>query len=71
MVFLVDATAHHLIYDVSRMEGTMGELLMWQVKMIQTYRHNIKERYRRWRGAKEPAIQLDAYPPYEIHYDHH
>jgi amino acid transporter len=66
-----DETAHHLIYDVSRMEGTMGELLMWQVRMIQTYRHNLKERYKRWRGAKEAVTPLEIYPPYEIHYDHH
>ena len=67
-----DETAHHLIYDVSRIEGTMGELLMWQVRMIQTYRHNILERLKRFRQTKQTApIKFESYPPYEIQYDHH
>ena len=67
-----DEAAHHLIYDVSRIEGTMGELLMWQVRMIQTYRHNILERFKRFRQPKQPEpVEFQSYPPYEIHYDHH
>ncbi|MBA3873483.1 MAG: amino acid permease [Anaerolineae bacterium] len=63
-------TARHLIHDVSRIEGTMAELLGWQTRMMQTYRHNLLERIHRFR---KPAIlpKMDTYPPYEIHYDNH
>ncbi len=69
----VEQTAFHLIHDISRIEGTMAELLMWQTQMLQTYRHNLIERIRRWRerDVKKAVLQLDAYPPYEVHYDHH
>ncbi|HVO41366.1 MAG TPA: hypothetical protein VMT34_02030 [Aggregatilineales bacterium] len=63
--------ARHLIHEVSRIEGTMAELLEWQTHMMQTYRHNLLERIRRWRSKDEEAIQLDTYPAYQIHYDNH
>jgi amino acid transporter len=68
-----ERTAYHLIHDISRIEGTMAELLMWQTRMLQTYRHNLLERFNGWRGRglKPPVIHLQRYPPYEIHYDHH
>lgn len=63
-------TARHLIHDVSRIEGTMAELLGWQTRMMQTYRHNLLERIHRFH---QPQFlpKLDTYPPYEIHYDNH
>lgn len=68
-----DQTAHHLIHDVSRIEGTMAELLMWQTRMIQTYRHNLLERIQKFRSRKAASVSthLQTYPPYEIHYDNH
>jgi len=64
-----DALRRHLIHDVARIEGTMGELLDWQTRMMQTYRHNLLQRIRH-RRVHSP-VHMDAYPQYEIHYDHH
>jgi hypothetical protein len=63
-------TARHLIHDVSRIEGTMAELLGWQTRMMQTYRHNLLERIHRWRKPQILPV-IETYPPYEIHYDNH
>jgi amino acid transporter len=61
----------HLIHDVSRIEGTMAELLTWQTHMMQTYRNNLLERIHHLRrGAKTP-LELKPYPPYQLHYDNH
>ncbi|MEP7284755.1 MAG: hypothetical protein ABI947_03175 [Chloroflexota bacterium] len=66
-----DKMAHHLIHDISRIEGTMAELLTWQTHMMQTYRHNLKERLAHWFGRSTAPIELLPYPPYQIHYDNH
>jgi amino acid transporter len=66
-----DATAHHLIHDISRIEGTMAELLEWQTHMMQTYRHNLLTRFHTWRKKVRPDEKLQTYPPYQIHYDNH
>jgi amino acid transporter len=66
-----DELARHLIHDVSRIEGTMAELLTWQTHMMQTYRHNLLQRIRRWRTHKPIKVDLWRYPPYQIHYDQH
>jgi amino acid transporter len=66
-----DKVAHHLIHDVSRIEGTMAELLMWQTHMMQTYRHNLLARIHRLRHRTTADDSLMAYPPYQIHYDNH
>src|SRR5258707_8094735 len=47
-----DELARHLIHDVSRIEGTMAELLTWQTHMMQTYRHNLLSRIKHWRDKK-------------------
>ena len=68
-----DQIAHHLIHDISRIEGTMAELLMWQVHTIQTYRFNLLARIQNRRNAKtaKAVTVLLPYPQYEIHYDKH
>ncbi len=67
-----DELARHLIHDISRIEGTMAELLTWQTHMMQTYRHNLLQRIRRWRENKTiQKVDLWPYPPYQIHYDQH
>jgi hypothetical protein len=67
--------AYHLIHEVSRIEGTMAELLLWQTHMMQTYRENMRRRIanRRHRGADNGGerLQMLPYPPYQIHYDLH
>jgi hypothetical protein len=65
-----DQTAHHLIHDISRIEGTMAQLLMWQTHMVQTYRHNLHARIENWRKGTKVEKPL-AYPRYEVHYDAH
>src|SRR5579859_1448116 len=62
-------TARHLIHDISRIEGTMAELLTWQTQMMQTYRHNLLQRIAAWRRRQPQPIkdELLPYPPYEIH----
>jgi hypothetical protein len=67
----LDKMAHHLIHDVSRIEGSMAELLTWQTHMMQTYRHNILQRIHAWRTHQPVKDELLPYPPYQIHYDHH
>src|SRR5215813_7345581 len=66
-----DALTRHLIQDVSRIEGTMAELLTWQTHMMQTYRHNLLVRFQHWRSKDEEPVELLPYPPYQMHYDHH
>ncbi len=66
-----DELTRHLIHDVSRIEGTMAELLTWQTKMMQTYRHNLLLRWKHWRQGEKTPLELQAYPPYLIHYDQH
>src|SRR5260221_8784809 len=66
--------AYHLIHEVSRIEGTMAELLLWQTHMMQTYRENTRRRIaNRWRSAENGGekLQMLPYPPYQIHYDTH
>ncbi len=66
-----DKLARYFINGVSRIHGTMAELLMWQTHMMQTYRHNLWERLMHWHtGDERPAHKL-AYPEYQIHYDTH
>ncbi|HLY29024.1 MAG TPA: hypothetical protein VKQ72_21945, partial [Aggregatilineales bacterium] len=67
-----DETARHLIHDISRIEGTMAELLTWQTHMMQTYRENLHRRIANLQNnGKTPALEPVPYPPYQIHYDHH
>src|SRR5258706_5105542 len=66
-----DELARHLIHDISRIEGTMAELLTWQTHMMQTYRHNLLQRINRWRNRGKISLELQQYPPYQIHYDQH
>jgi len=61
----------HLIHDVSRIEGTMAELLTWQTHMMQTYRHNLLLRIQRLRQRSDTPLELKPYPPYQMHYDNH
>ncbi len=69
----LDSMAHHLIHDVSRIEGTMADLLMWQTHMMQTYRHNLKVRFAAFRHEKlaKDKAEILPFPPYQIHYDSH
>src|SRR5262249_59158974 len=57
-----DEVTRHLIHDVSRIEGTMAELLTWQTHMMQTYRHNLMSRIRHWR-RNSSLPELPPYPP--------
>ncbi|HLY24815.1 MAG TPA: hypothetical protein VKQ72_00655, partial [Aggregatilineales bacterium] len=67
-----DETARHLIHDISRIEGTMAELLTWQTHMMQTYRENLHRRIANLQSnGKTPVLEPVPYPPYQIHYDHH
>ena len=66
-----NAMAHHLIHDVSRIEGTMAELLTWQTNMMQTYRENLMRRRRNLQNHEEVVLPILPYPPYQIHYDQH
>src|SRR5258708_754126 len=66
-----DALTRHLIHDVSRIEGTMAELLTWQTHMMQTYRYNLLTRVKHWRTHEQAPLELLPYPPYQMHYDHH
>src|SRR5258708_1627113 len=66
-----NAMAHHLIHDVSRIEGTMAELLTWQTNMMQTYRENLMRRRRNLQNHEEVVLPILPYPPYHIHYDQH
>ncbi len=66
-----NAMAHHLIHDVSRIEGTMAELLTWQTHMMQTYRENLIRRRRNVQTHQEVTLPILPYPPYQIHYDQH
>ena len=66
-----NALAHHLIHDVSRIEGTMAELLTWQTHMMQTYRENLIRRGRNYSNHREIQLPVLPYPPYQIHYDNH
>jgi hypothetical protein len=66
-----NAVAHHLIHDVSRIEGTMAELLTWQTHMMQTYRENLTRRRRNYSNHREIQLPVLPYPPYQIHYDNH
>src|SRR5260221_13970863 len=66
--------AYHLIHEVSRIEGTMAELLLWQTHMMQTYRENTRRRIaNRWRAAENGGgkIQKLVYPPHQNHFDTH
>ncbi len=67
----MDELARHLIYDVSRIDGTMAELLTWQARMMQTYRHNLLRKLQRYflLGHEHPTLR--PYPEYQIHYDNH
>jgi hypothetical protein len=66
-----NAMTHHLIHDVSRIEGTMAELLTWQTHMMQTYRENLIRRRRNLSNHQEIPLPVLPYPPYQIHYDNH
>jgi hypothetical protein len=66
-----DKLAHHLIHDVSRIEGSMAELLMWQTHMMQTYRHNLMARFHKLRNRATAEDTLQPYPQYQVHYDNH
>lgn len=66
-----DEIARHLIHDVSRIEGTMAELLTWQTHMMQTYRHNLLQQIQTRRVRRKAQKEMWTYPPYQIHYDHH
>jgi amino acid permease-like protein len=61
--------ADYLVRSVSRIHGTMAELLLWQTEMIQTYRSNLWSRIRAFR-SKQP-IEQKPYPPYLMHLDTH
>ncbi|HLY28706.1 MAG TPA: amino acid permease [Aggregatilineales bacterium] len=65
-----EETARHLIHDVSRIEGTMAELLTWQTNMMQAYRQNLHSRLAHLRSnGQEPLAKSTPYPPYTINYD--
>jgi len=64
--------AYHLIHEVSRIEGTMAELLLWQTHMMQTYRENVRRRIANFQKRNENGgekLQSLPYPPYQINYD--
>jgi len=61
--------ADYLVRQVSRIQGTMAELLLWQAEMMQTYRSNLWARYRAYR-TKTP-VESKPYPPYLVHFDSH
>ncbi len=63
------AMAHHLIHDVSRIEGTMAELLTWQTNMMQTYRENLLRRRRNLQHESETPLPVLPYPPYQVNYE--
>lgn len=65
-----DKLARYFITGVSRIHGTMAELLLWQTHMMQTYRHNLWERVLHWHNGDQKPIKKLVFPEYEIHYDH-
>lgn len=64
-----DKMARYFIVSVSRMHGTMSEMLMWQTQMMQTYRTNLWRRLEHWHTGDERPLKLLPFPPYEVHYD--
>ncbi len=66
-----DKLASYFITGVSRIHGTMAELLMWQTHMMQTYRHNTWERILHWHTGDERPFHKLPFPEYQIHYDTH
>jgi hypothetical protein len=65
-----DKMARYFITGVSRIHGTMAELLLWQTHMMQTYRHNLWERVLHFHNGTMRPIQKLPFPEYQIHYDH-
>jgi hypothetical protein len=66
-----DKMARYFITGVSRIHGTMAELLMWQTEMMQTYRHNLWGRILHWHTGDEKPFVKATFPEYQIHYDNH
>ncbi len=66
-----DKLAKYFITGVSRIHGTMAELLLWQTHMMQTYRHNLWARVEHWHTGDEKPFKKWEFPEYQIHYDNH
>jgi len=64
-----DKMAKYFITGVSRMHGTMAELLLWQTHTMQTYRSNLWSRLMHWHTGDERPLALAEYPQYQMHYD--
>ncbi len=65
-----DKLARYFITGVSRINGSMVELLMWQTQIIQTYRTNLWARLTHWHTGDQRPLRLEPYPAYQSHYEH-